>query len=107
MRACIVLKDQDLLVPFAAKTFEEYWSHEKDITDEGLLAEILTGIGADADAVLDAIKTPEIKDALKANTQDVMDRGGFGSPTMFLGDDMYFGNDRLPLVKAAIERLRA
>ena len=107
MRACLVLKDQDLLVPFAAKVFEAYWTHEKDITDESLLSEIITEIGADAGAILSAIKTPEIKDALKANTQEVMDRGGFGSPTMFLGDDMFFGNDRLPLVKAAIERFRS
>lgn len=107
MRACIVLKDQDLLVPFAAKVFEDYWSHEKDITDEGLLGDILTDVGADAGKVLDAIKTPQVKDTLRANTQEVMDRGGFGSPTMFLGEDMYFGNDRLPLVKAAITRLRA
>lgn len=107
MRACIVLNEQNLLVPFAKNTFEAYWAHEKDIADEAVLADILDEIGADASAVLEAIKTPEIKEALKANTQEVMDRGGFGSPTMFLGEDMYFGNDRLPLVKAAIERLRA
>ena len=107
MRACIVLKDQDLLVPFATKVFEAYWSEDKDIADEAILAEILSAIGADSDAVLAAIQTQEIKDQLKANTQVVMDRGGFGSPTMFLGQDMYFGNDRLPLVRAASERLRA
>ena len=107
MRACIVLKDQDLLVPFATKAFEAYWGEDKDIADEAILAEILSAIGADSDAVLAAIQTQEIKDQLKANTQEVMDRGGFGSPTMFLGQDMYFGNDRLPLVRAAIERLRA
>ena len=55
---------------------------------------------------MDAIQSSDIKDQLRANTQDVMDRGGFGSPTMFLGQDMYFGNDRLPLVRAAIERVR-
>ena len=107
MRACIVLKDQDLLVPFATKVFEAYWGEDKDIADEAILAGILSAIGADTNAVLAAIQTQEIKDQLKANTQEVMDRGGFGSPTMFLGQDMYFGNDRLPLVRAAIERLRA
>ena len=107
MRACIVLKHQDLLVPFATKVFEAYWGEDKDIADEAILAGILSAIGADTDAVLTAIQTQEIKDQLKANTQEVMDRGGFGSPTMFLGQDMYFGNDRLPLVRAAIERLRA
>ena len=106
MRACLVLKEEELLVPFATKVFEEYWGDEKDIADDGVLAEILNNVGADADAVLAAIQTPDVKNLLKANTQEVMDRGGFGSPTMFLGEDMYFGNDRLPLVKAAIERMR-
>ena len=45
----------------------------------------------------------EVKDRLRANTEEVIARGGFGSPTMFVdGDDMYFGNDRLPLVEAAL-----
>ena len=108
MRACLVLKDQapEFFVPFATAVFEAYWSEEKDITGDALLSELLTGVGADASKVMDAIQSSDIKDQLRANTQDVMDRGGFGSPTMFLGQDMYFGNDRLPLVRAAIERMR-
>jgi 2-hydroxychromene-2-carboxylate isomerase len=47
---------------------------------------------------------PDIKDQLKANTDEAMRRGAFGSPTLFVGDDMYFGNDRLPLVEAAVRR---
>ena len=44
-----------------------------------------------------------MKDRLRANTEELIERGGFGSPTMFVnGDDMYFGNDRLPLVEAAL-----
>lgn len=107
MRSCIVLDGQGLLIPFATKVFETYWGEEQDIADDAVLSDILESIGADTKAVLSAIQTQDIKDQLKANTQDVIDRGGFGSPTMFLGDDMYFGNDRLPLVKAAIERMRA
>jgi 2-hydroxychromene-2-carboxylate isomerase len=46
-----------------------------------------------------------IKDHLKANTGEVMARGGFGSPTIFIDKtDMYFGNDRLPLVREALQR---
>jgi len=47
-----------------------------------------------------------VKDKLRANTEELMRRGGFGSPTMFVGGtDMFFGNDRLALVRAAVERL--
>lgn len=107
MRACLVLNKDSLLVPFATKAFEAYWSEDKDIADDKVLSGLLSEIGADAETIFAAIQTPEIKDQLKANTQELVDRGGFGSPTMFIGDDMYFGNDRLPLVKAAIEKLRS
>ena len=66
------------------------------------------GLGLDADALLAAQAEPAIKDQLRANTDEVMRRGGFGSPTIFVGgSDMYFGNDRLPLVRAALERAKA
>jgi 2-hydroxychromene-2-carboxylate isomerase len=55
--------------------------------------------------LLAGIATPEIKAALKANTDEVIARGGFGSPTIFVGgNDMYFGNDRLGLVRDAVRR---
>ena len=50
--------------------------------------------------ILTFIKTPEAKERLISNTQELMDRGGFGSPTFFLnGNDMYFGNDRIQLLE--------
>ena len=68
-------------------------------------AELRARVGLDADAVLAAQAGDEIKAQLRANTDEVMARGGFGSPTIFVGgNDMYFGNDRLPLVRAAMER---
>jgi 2-hydroxychromene-2-carboxylate isomerase len=61
----------------------------------------------DAGKLLAAIEQQPVKDILRANTQDVIDRGGFGSPTIFVGgDDMYFGNDRMPLIKDAVLRRR-
>jgi 2-hydroxychromene-2-carboxylate isomerase len=51
---------------------------------------------------------PAAKGKLRANTEELMRRGGFGSPTMFVGGtDMFFGNDRLALVRAAVERSRS
>ena len=53
-----------------------------------------------------AVGTAEVKDALRANTEELIARGGFGSPTLFLdGDDMYFGNDRVDLLRWRIEQL--
>ena len=106
MRGCIFLgKD---MVPFARAVFEAYWGDDKDISkderaDRDLQqrrrrpAKFFAGIGEQA-----------IKDQLKANTDEVMARGGFGSPTIFVDKtDMYFGNDRMPLIREAVLRLKA
>jgi 2-hydroxychromene-2-carboxylate isomerase len=93
------------MVPFARAVFEAYWSEDKDISQDTVLAEICGKIGVDSAKFFAAISQQTIKDQLKANTDEVMARGGFGSPTIFVDKtDMYFGNDRLPLIREALER---
>jgi 2-hydroxychromene-2-carboxylate isomerase len=70
--------------------------------DEGRLVPYSTA-GLDRQRFFAAIETDACKQKLRANTDELMARGGFGSPTMFVGSSMFFGNDRLPLVKAALE----
>jgi len=107
MRGCFIAAEEGKLVPFASRVFHAYWGENRDINDDAVLADIVAETGLERTPFFDGIARQEIKDRLKANTQDVIDRGGFGSPTMFVnGADMYFGNDRLPLVRAAFERLR-
>jgi 2-hydroxychromene-2-carboxylate isomerase len=108
MRGCLALEPQGKLVPFATAALEAYWTHDRDISRDDVVADICAASGVDTSALFDAISRQEIKDALHANTAELIQRGGFGSPTIFVGgDDMYFGNDRLPLVRAAVERVRA
>jgi len=107
MRACIALKPDGKLEAFARHAFEVYWSEDRDMSDDTVFAEIAGRAGVDAADLLARIQDQSIKDQLRANTDDLISRGGFGSPTFFVGDDMYFGNDRLVLVEAAIERARA
>lgn len=105
MRGCILLDAEDRLVPFATAVFEAYWTRGEDISQDEVLAGICGRVGVDAGRFLAGIARPEIKAALKANTDEVIARGGFGSPTIFVGgDDMYFGNDRLELVREAVLR---
>jgi 2-hydroxychromene-2-carboxylate isomerase len=107
MRACIVLEPEGKLVPFARATFKAYWTDDKDISQIPVLTEICTGLDIDAGKLLAAIDQQPVKDTLRTNTQEAIDRGGFGSPTIFVGgDDMYFGNDRMPLIKDAVLRRR-
>jgi 2-hydroxychromene-2-carboxylate isomerase len=106
MRGCLWLEPQGKLLAFASAVFEAYWSREEDISQDAVLLKICQNLGIDGAEFLAGIAQPAIKEQLKSNTEEVIRRGGFGSPTMFLGDDMYFGNDRLALLKAAISRQR-
>jgi 2-hydroxychromene-2-carboxylate isomerase len=107
MRACIFLEPQGKLTDFARAAFEAYWSRDEDISRDGVLEDVCRQAGVEPAAVLAGIADPAIKDALKANTDELVARGGFGSPTIFVdGSDMYFGNDRLELVKSAVLRAR-
>ena len=108
MRACILLDPEGKLVDFARAAFEAYWSREEDISRDDVLEGVCRAAGVDPARVFAGIADPAIKDALRANTVEVMARGGFGSPTIFANrDDMYFGNDRLDLIRAAVLRSRA
>ncbi|MGN1290541.1 MAG: 2-hydroxychromene-2-carboxylate isomerase [Bradyrhizobium sp.] len=107
MRGCIWLGNEKM-VPFARAVFEAYWGDDKDISQDAVLTEICTKLGIDPAKFLAGIGDQAIKDQLKANTEEVMARGGFGSPTIYLDKtDMYFGNDRLPLIREALARLKA
>jgi 2-hydroxychromene-2-carboxylate isomerase len=107
MRGCLWLEPQGKLLPFATAVFEAYWAREEDISQDAVLAQICEQVGVDTAAFMVGIAQPAIKAQLKANTEEVIARGGFGSPTIYLGNDMYFGNDRLSLVKSAILCQRA
>ncbi len=107
MRGCIAAEPAGKIVPFATAVFEAYWRDDRDISQTPVLQDVCRQVGVDPDALLAAIDTQDVKDTLRNNTQEVMDRGGFGSPTIFVdGGDMYFGNDRMPLIRAALQRVR-
>lgn len=108
MRGCLFVEPQGRLLPFASAVFEAYWRDDLDISQDAVLAQICVQTGVDAAAFAAGISQSSIKDALKANTDELIRRGGFGSPTIFVnGDDLYFGNDRLPLVREAVLRAQA
>jgi 2-hydroxychromene-2-carboxylate isomerase len=108
MRGCLLLEPEGRLVPFAAEVFEAYWTRDLDISQDEVLAGLCERVGVEPGRFFEGIAEPGIKAALKANTDEVIARGGFGSPTIFVGgDDLYFGNDRLDLVRDAVLRRQA
>jgi 2-hydroxychromene-2-carboxylate isomerase len=104
MRGALVAEEHGLLVAWSRAAFEAYWGEDRDLSQDAEIAALARRVGLDPATVLARIAAPEIKQRLRDNTDELIARGGFGSPTMFVdGDDMYFGNDRLPLVRAALE----
>ncbi|MEZ5709080.1 MAG: 2-hydroxychromene-2-carboxylate isomerase [Blastomonas sp.] len=106
MRCCCALEDdQARLAEFAEAAFHAYFADQRNLDDPAELAAIADGIGLDGKALLEGAASDPVKARLRANTDALIARGGYGSPTLFVhGDDMYFGNDQLPLVYAALER---
>ena len=105
MRCALAAQDLGKVVEFSRSCFKAYWSDSQDISLPDVVKSVCASSGLDGNDILERAQTAEIKDRLRANTDEVIARGGFGSPTMFVdGVDMYFGNDRLELVEAALRR---
>lgn len=106
MRFCCALEDdQTALVRFARGAFASYFERQENLDDPAVLLAIADAEGLDGAALAAVAGSEAVKARLRANTDEVIARGGYGSPTIFVdGGDMYFGNDQLPLVEAALKR---
>lgn len=103
MRGCFVAMENGRISVYARAVFEAYWRDLEDISQDAVLERVVRRVGIDPQHFFRQIATAECKQKLRANTEELIARGGFGSPTMFVnGDDMYFGNDRLVLVRRAL-----
>jgi 2-hydroxychromene-2-carboxylate isomerase len=103
MRACFHAIEKDRLIFFAQALFEAYWQHDRDISLESEIYACAQRAGLNGDDLLADAASPQAKAALIANTEDLIQRGGFGSPTFFINTtDMYFGNDRMELIEAKL-----
>jgi 2-hydroxychromene-2-carboxylate isomerase len=106
MRFCCALAhDMPALTAFSRETFAAYFGAEENLDDPAILIAAANRAGLDGNALWAAAQTDDVKALLRANTDELIARGGYGSPTIFVdGSDMYFGNDQLPLVEAALMR---
>ena len=107
MRFCCALEhDQEALERFAHAAFEGYFTDARNLDDPAVLVAVADEAGFDGAALGEAASSQSIKDLLRANTEEAIARGAFGSPTIFVGgENMYFGNDQLPLVRQKVAQL--
>jgi len=104
MRGAFVAQEHGKISQYSRRVFESYWGDDRDISQDAVLREIVRAVGLDEREFFDKIARPEYKDKLRANTDELIERGGFGSPTIFVDGSMFFGNDRLLLVEHALNR---
>lgn len=105
--ACALEDDQAALMTFAKAAFQSFFGDQKNLDDPDVLISVANAAGLDGASIRAASLTNETKARLRTNTDELIARGGYGSPTMFVGgSDMYFGNDQLPLVDAALTRMK-
>ncbi len=106
MRFCCALADDTpALTDFTRAAFHSYFVCQDNLDDPDVLESVANEAGLDGAAIRARSVSDDVKALLRANTDELISRGGYGSPTIFVnGTDMYFGNDQLPLVEAALKR---
>ncbi len=102
MRGAVAAKRLGVFERYVDEVFRHMWCDPKNMADAEVLRAALIESGLDAARLLELANDPEVKNELLANTQRSVERGAFGSPTFFVGDDMWFGKDKLRDVEEAI-----
>lgn len=99
MRGAVFADQEGFLDAYMTVGFHHMWEDPKNLGDPDILAAALTSSGLDGEAIAKATQDPVIKTQLIDNTQNAVARGVFGVPTLFVGDEMFFGKDRLRQVE--------
>ena len=96
------LRQPDDLQRYLTAMFVALWAEQRNLGDEAVLAKTLEAAGLNPQQFLSFVADGEVKAALKANTEEAVQRGIFGAPTFFVGTEMFFGQDRLDFVREAL-----
>ncbi|NCF18888.1 MAG: 2-hydroxychromene-2-carboxylate isomerase [Haliea sp.] len=102
MRGAIAAQRLDCLDPYLDAMYDAVWVAGENMGDAEVVARVLTDKQLDAAALLELAQDPEVKAELASNTEEAVERGAFGAPTMYMDGEMYFGQDRLDFVEEAL-----
>jgi 2-hydroxychromene-2-carboxylate isomerase len=104
MRGLIAARRQGVGDRYLEAVLKAMWEDGQKMDDPAVVADVLTKAGLDAKAILEATQDPEVKAELMANTEAAANRGAFGIPTFFVGDEMFFGKERLGQVEEELAK---
>jgi 2-hydroxychromene-2-carboxylate isomerase len=103
MRGAVSALDKEYFDTYIDTIFNAIWVDSRNMGDIDTIIEVLSASGLDAKSILEATQNPEVKQKLISNTEQAVERGLFGAPTMFVNGEMFFGQDRLQFVEAALK----
>jgi 2-hydroxychromene-2-carboxylate isomerase len=104
MRAAtgVQLRQPERFIAYLDCIFKALWIDGLNLNDPAIVASALKDGGFDPELIAEWINDPQVKDQLKATTELAVQRGVFGAPSMFIGDELFFGQDRLDFVREAL-----
>jgi 2-hydroxychromene-2-carboxylate isomerase len=102
MRGFIAAQEMGVLQQYVDANLAAMWEQEQNMGDPEVAASVWQAADLDAQALVEAIQTQPVKDALLSNTQQAAERGAFGVPTFFVGQEMFFGKERISQVEAML-----
>ena len=92
-------------VQFVEALLPKIWEQGLDVTDPEAVGAAVAAGGFDVEDLFKRAQTDEVKEGLFANTENAVERGAFGIPTVFIGDEMFFGKERLEQIEAELDRV--
>lgn len=99
----VQMKMPDDFMKYVDALYMAMWSEPRNLGEPAEVASVLKKAGLDAEKVFSLVAEQDVKDKLKENSDNAVARGVFGAPTFFVGDEMFFGQDRLEFVAEALE----
>jgi 2-hydroxychromene-2-carboxylate isomerase len=104
MRGAVAAQKLGVFGAYHDAIFRAAWADGLDLGEKVVLSGILQRAGIDFEALIAATERQDVKDELRRNTEDAVARGVFGAPTFFVGNEMFWGNDRFDFVEEALRR---
>ena len=104
MRGAVVAAEEGFLAPYFEAVLKDMWENSLKMDDLEIVRKAFTDHGFDADHIFKRVQDADVKEKLLANTTQSVERGTFGCPTVYVGDEMFFGKDRMDAVEQEIVR---
>jgi 2-hydroxychromene-2-carboxylate isomerase len=104
LRGALVAKDEGSFAEYHHPIYRARWGEPRDLSDREVVRQFLSQAGLDGDAALARAESDELEARLERDTREAIERGVFGVPTIFVGDQMFWGNDRFELVRHYLKK---